>query len=170
MTTRFQASPLPSAVPFGVARKVDLQDLPAFYAWQSAHLLPEFDRQMNIGGAAETWSFLVEIWPVDTGLSVNSWEAGINAAPDALGAPGPRPNLTRRQAEERLSGVKSGDTIIVANNARKDSAATSYASLLWEGSSRKMPRGAEGPLRRHLKGAQDAIVRRAEERALGGRP
>lgn len=168
MTTRFQAIATAPTTRFGVARKMHLEDLPEFYAWASAHLLPEFDRQLVIGSAAETLAFLTQIWPVDTGRSVRSWEAGVNSIPRANNPPGPRPGLTRQAVEDRLSGVRAGDEVIVANHARKGDARTSYAELLWNGWSRQMPAGAERPLERHLRSVQNDVVKRAETRALGG--
>lgn len=169
MATRFQAVATAPAVPFGVGRTIRQQDLPNFYAWASAHLLPEFDRQLNIGSAAETLWFLTQIWPIDTGLSVNSWEAGVNTAPTANSAPGPRPTTSQEQYAQQLDGVvRQGDEIVIANHARRGKAVGSYAELLWDGYSRQMPAGAEKPLTAHLQRQQDTIVKRAEDRTVRG--
>ena len=153
---------------FAIGRKIKMEQLPMAYAWLAARFLPEFDRQLTILGAAHTVFKLNAIWPYRTGRSVRSWELGINSIPAANNPPGPRPTFSIAEAERRLSGVKPGDVVHVANQVRKSPSRTSYAAGLWSGRfSPQLRGGAEKPLEQHLRAVSKGIVKLAEGRAIG---
>jgi hypothetical protein len=164
----FTATPTATPAPFGVGRELTMDQLPSQYAWLAAQFIPEFDRQLTIQTAAHTAWKLNAIWPFRTGRSVRSWEVGVNTIPEANNGPGPRPTFTLADAERRLSGLRPGDTAIVANQARVAGATSSYAQGLWSGKfSPQLSQGAERPLTQHLKAMSAGIVELAEKRAIG---
>lgn len=167
--TRFAATPVAGAgVPFAVGREITMDQLPDAYAWLAARFLPELDRQLTILGAAHTAFKLNLIWPFRSGRSVRSWEIGINSVPEANNGPGSRPTFSVEDAERRLTGLQPGDKAFVANQARAPGASSSYVQGLWSGKfSPQLSQGAEKPLAQYLRAVSPAIVKLAEDRAIG---
>lgn len=155
-------------VPFGVVKDVTPQTLPDAFATLPARFLPELDRQLTILTAAHTAVKLNLIWPFRTGRSVRSFEFGVGRIPEANNPPGPRPRFTVEEAESRLAGVRPGQKVYVANEARLPKAKSSYAQGLWVGAfSPQLPRPGAGPiLESYLRSVEKEVASQAEDRAI----
>lgn len=154
----------------GVASTLTMEDLPRVYLALGARVLPTYDLERVRGAAAVTQSYLKSpnVWAVDTGRSIRSWATGVNSVPAANANPGPSARGSFSDALQDSAAARPGDTIIVANRARRPGDAGSYAGGIWIGAySRKTPPGLEGRLAAHLMSQESFIDQRAQDIAVG---
>ena len=166
---RFTTPSAATGASFGVGRKITLQDLPSQYLHLWARILPEFDRQMVMGGGAVSLDYYRNNWAYDTNRSANAWKPGFGSVPNDPGRPGSRPSGGLAKAFRDVEPLRQGQTLNIGNAARKQGQSESYAAGLYLSFfSRQIRPGLEKRHDAHLKSQEAFIVKRAENIALGG--